>query len=125
DTGAAFFLRPEDIKNGLVRDLAPLIDSDPQFGRDVVSPGELPAGQDGVYFLPRTLQLELLSYNKDLWSRSGLPAPNPDWTWSDLLAGAEQLAQKRGDTVDVYGFAGGGDGLAVLGGLLTEAGFDI
>ncbi len=125
DTGATFFLRPEDIKNGLVRDLAPLIDADPQFDRDDFYPGALAAGQGGVYIVPRTLRLELLSYNKDLWSRRGLPAPNPDWTWSDLLAAAEQLAQKRGDTVDVYGFAGGGgDGLAALGGLLTEAGVD-
>jgi len=129
DTGATFFLRPEDIKNGLVRDLAPLIDADPQFDRDDFYPGALAtgSGSSGVYLLPRTLQLALLSYNKDLWSRRGLPAPKPDWTWSDLLAAAEQLAQKRGDTVDVYGFAGGGDrGLAALGGvLLTEAGVDI
>jgi len=125
DTGATFFLRPEDIKNGLVRDLAPLIDADPQFDRDDFYTGALAAGQGGVYIVPRTLRLELLSYNKDLWSRRGLPAPKPDWTWSDLLAAAEQLAQKRGDTVDVYGFTGGGDSLAALGGLLTEAGVDI
>ncbi|HJZ48459.1 MAG TPA: extracellular solute-binding protein [Roseiflexaceae bacterium] len=128
DTAATFFLRPEDIKNGLVRDLAPLIDADPQFDRDDFYPGALAtgSGSSGVYMLPRTLRLALLSYNKDLWSRRGLPAPKPGWTWSDLLAAAQQLAQKRGDTVDVYGFAGGGDdGLAALGGLLTEAGVDI
>ncbi|HEX9371833.1 MAG TPA: extracellular solute-binding protein, partial [Roseiflexaceae bacterium] len=126
DTAATFFLRPEDIKNGLVRDLAPLIDADPNFDRDDYYPGALAAGSgnSGVYMLPRTLRLALLSYNKDLWARRGLPAPKPDWTWSDLLAAAEQLAQKRGDTVDVYGFAEGSDSLAALDGLLTEAGVD-
>ena len=52
-----------------------------------------------------------------------MPAPKADWTWSDLLATAEQLAQKRGDTVDVYGLADGGNGERA-GGLLAEAGFD-
>src|SRR5262245_293889 len=125
DTAATFFLRPEDIKNGLVRDLAPLIDADPSFDRDDYYPGALAAGTDGgIYLLPHTLRLGLLSYNKDLWDKRGLPAPKPDWTWSDLLAAAAQLAQKRGDTVDVYGLAGGSSGLAALGGLLTEAGVD-
>jgi ABC-type glycerol-3-phosphate transport system substrate-binding protein len=125
DTAATFFLRPEDIKNGLVRDLAPLIDADPSFDRDDYYPGALTSGSDSsVYMLPRTLHLALLSYNKDLWARRGLPAPKPGWTWSDLLATAEQLAQKRGDTVDVYGLADGRGGLAALGGLLTEAGVD-
>jgi ABC-type glycerol-3-phosphate transport system substrate-binding protein len=125
DTAATFFLRSTDIKNGLVRDLAPLIDADPSFDRADYYTGALAADADGgIYLLPHTLQLELLSYNKDLWARRGLPAPKPDWSWSDLLAAAEQLAQKRGDTVDVYGLADGSGGQAVLGGLLTEAGVD-
>jgi multiple sugar transport system substrate-binding protein len=125
DTAATFFLRPEDIKNGLVRDLAPLIDADPSFERDDYYPGALsPDSKGGIYMLPRTLRLALLSYNKDLWARRGLPAPKPDWTWSDLLATAEQLAQKRGDTVDVYGLADGSSGVTALGGLLIEAGVD-
>jgi ABC-type glycerol-3-phosphate transport system substrate-binding protein len=125
DTAATFFLRAEDVKNGLVRDLAPLIDADPSFDRDDYYPGALTAGADGgIYLLPRSLRLDLVSYNKDLWDKRGVPAPKTDWTWSDLLATAEQLAQKRGDTVDVYGLADGGNGLNALGGLLAEAGFD-
>jgi ABC-type glycerol-3-phosphate transport system substrate-binding protein len=126
DTAAAFFLRPEDIANGLVRDLKPLIEADPGFESDDFYPGALaPSGaNDGIYMLPRMLRISLLSYNKDLWARRGLPAPSPNWTWNDLLAAAEQLAQKRGDTVDVYGLADGSGGLMALRGLLTEAGFD-
>ncbi|MFL5805021.1 MAG: ABC transporter substrate-binding protein [Roseiflexaceae bacterium] len=124
DTAAVFFLRPEDIANGLVRDLKPLIEADSSFDRDDFYPGALaPSGaNDGIYLLPRTLRISLLSYNKELWVRRGLPPPKPDWSWSDLLAAAEQLAQKRGDTVDVYGLAEGGGGLTALRGLLMEAG---
>jgi ABC-type glycerol-3-phosphate transport system substrate-binding protein len=124
DTAAVFFLQPEDIANGLVRDLKPLIEADSSFERDDFYPGALaPSGaNDGIYLLPRTLRISLLSYNKDLWARRGLPPPKPDWTWSDLLAAAEQLAQKRGDSVDVYGLAEGSGGLEALRGLLTEAG---
>jgi multiple sugar transport system substrate-binding protein len=126
DTAASFFLRPEDIANGLVRDLKPLLEADPSFERDDYYPGALaPADAGGgIYLLPRTLQLSLLSYNKDLWAQRGLPPPKPGWTWSDLLAAAEQLAQRRGDTVDVYGLAEGSTGIAALSGLLAEAGVD-
>ncbi len=125
DTAATFLLRPEDIKNGLVRDLAPLIDADSSFDRDDYYAGALTPGSDGgIYLLPRELRLALLTYNKDLWAKRGLAAPKPDWTWSDVLAAAEQLAQRRGDTVDIYGLADGSNGLAVLGGLLVEAGVD-
>jgi multiple sugar transport system substrate-binding protein len=124
DTAAAFFLRPEDIKNGLVRDLKPLIDGDSTFDRGDFYPGALEAASlnDGIYMLPRTLHLTLLSYNKDLWARRGLPPPQPNWTWSDLLGTAAQLAEKRGDTVDVYGLAESSGGAVPLAGLLAEAG---
>lgn len=123
DTAAAFFLRPEDIAAGLVRDLAPLIEADPSFERDDFYPSAL-APSGSVYLLPRALRLDLLSYNRDLWAKRGLPPPSTSWSWSDVLAAAEQLTERRGDTVEVYGLAGPSGGLAVLGGLLTEAGID-
>lgn len=123
DTAAAFFLRPEDIAAGLVRDLAPLIEADPSFGRDDFYPSAL-APSGSVYLLPRALRLDLLSYNRDLWAKRGLPPPSPSWSWSDLLAAAEQLTERRGDTVEVYGLADPSGGLSALGGLLTEAGIE-
>jgi multiple sugar transport system substrate-binding protein len=127
DTAAVFFLRPEDIRNGLVRDLQPLIDADPAFDRDDFYPGTLATAgaNNGIYLLPHSIDISLLSYNKDLWARRGLPAPKPDWTWSDLLATAEQLAQKRGDKVDVYGLLGWSGGVTPLQGLLEAAGVNL
>jgi ABC-type glycerol-3-phosphate transport system substrate-binding protein len=96
---------PEAISNGWVRDLAPLIDADAAFDRTDLYSGALDAvSQDGhTYMLPRTFNVPLMFYNKDLWARHGLPAPKWDWTWADALAAAEQLAQKQGNSVEVYG----------------------
>lgn len=96
---------PAAIRNGWVRDLAPLIDADAAFDRADLYPGALDAvSQDThIYMLPRTFNIPLMFYNKDLWAKRGLPDPKPDWTWADALADAEQLAHKQGDTVEVYG----------------------
>jgi len=96
---------PEAIRNGWVRDLAPLIDADAAFDRADLYPGALDAvSQDGhIYMLPRTFNVPLMFYNKDLWAKRGLPAPKPDWTWADALAAAEQLAHKQGNAVEAYG----------------------
>ena len=53
----------------------------------------------------------------------GLPAPKPDWRWSDIKAAAEQLARKRGATIEVYGMADWELGLPGLWAELAEAGF--
>lgn len=127
DTATSFFVRAEDIKNGLLRDLKPLMDADPNFNRDDFYPGALESASldNGIYMLPSKLRISLLSYNKELWDARGLPSPKPDWTWQDMLAAAEQLAQKRGDTVEVYGYLDWGDGFTVLLGELAQAGINL
>jgi ABC-type glycerol-3-phosphate transport system substrate-binding protein len=132
DTAIVVDVRPEDMRGGLVYDLKPLIDADagavgePPL-RDDFYPGALDAGSmnGSVYLLPRSLHIPLLSYNKDLWARRGLPAPGPDWTWSDLKAAAEHLAQKRGDMVDVYGLLDWGSGYGSLLAELAASGVDL
>ncbi len=127
DTSSAFFVRPEEISSGLLRDLTPLIESDPDFNRDDYFPITLAAGsqEGGLYMLPHTMFIQLLSYNKALWAARGLPDPKPDWTWDDLLAAAEQLAQKRGDEVEVYGLLDWGGGFTLLLGELSKAGVSV
>jgi multiple sugar transport system substrate-binding protein len=127
DTAAVFFIRPEDMKNGLLHDLKPLIDADPDFNADDYYPGVLdPVSLSGAtYMLPRTVRIQLMSYNKDLWAARGLPAPKPDWTWNDMLGAAEQLAQKRGNEVDVYGLLDWGSGQTALFNELAESGVNL
>ncbi len=126
DTASIYFIRSEDMRNGLLYDLRPLIDADPDFDADDFYAGAFdPASLDGAtYMLPRTLQIQLLSYNKDLWAARGLPPPKPDWTWKDMLGAAEQLASKRGDEVDVYGMVDWG-GFTTLLNELADAGIDV
>ncbi len=127
DTGSAFFVRPEDIRNGYLRDLRPLMDADPNFDINDYYPITLGGVSDGnsVYALPRTMRIQLLSYNKALWDASGLPAPDPNWSWNDLMGAAAQLARKNGTTVETYGLVDGSNGFLALLGELDAAGVNI
>lgn len=126
DTAHTFGLSRGAIERGYVLDLAPLIQADSSFDRSDFYPGALESVsfEGGIYMLPRSLWLQLLSYNKDLWERAGLAAPRPDWTWEDLLLAAEQIARKRGDKVEVYGMVDW-SGLTLLDGLLSQAGVSL
>src|SRR5205085_2317578 len=104
---ATFSVSPDAIAQGWVYDLTPLIEADSTFDRADFYPGVLEAAShDGhIYQLPSRLNVPLLAYNKDLWAARGLPAPDPNWSWSDVFAAAQQLVQKQGNTVQVYGLA--------------------
>jgi ABC-type glycerol-3-phosphate transport system substrate-binding protein len=120
-------MSPEDIKNGYVHDRTPLIEADPAFDRDDFYPAALAAAsqEGGIYMVPRSVTVSLLSYNRDLWARRGVPAPKPDWTWADLIAAAEQLAEKRGDQVEIYGLVSWDSGFTALFGELAQAGINL
>ncbi len=118
----------EQFRQGLLCDLTPLIDGDPSFDRDDFYPGALSsatAAGGSIYKLPQTLYVPLLFYNKDLWAARNLAAPKPGWTWQDVEAAAQQLAQKQGSTVQVYGLADDDGYLAVLLTKLKSAGLDL
>jgi ABC-type glycerol-3-phosphate transport system substrate-binding protein len=118
----------QQFRLGLLHDLKPLMDADPDFNADDYYPGAFSSvtGSGGaIYQLPQTLNVKLLFYNRDLWAAGGLPVPNPDWTWQDLEAAAQQLVQKQGDTVTVYGLADDDSYLAVLLNELKSAGLDL
>ncbi|HET9223580.1 MAG TPA: extracellular solute-binding protein [Roseiflexaceae bacterium] len=118
----------EQFQQGLLYDLTPLIDGDPSFDRDDFYPGALSSATSAggaIYKLPLTLHVPLLFYNKDLWAARNLAVPKPDWTWQDVEAAAQQLAQKQGSTVRVYGLADDDAHLAVLLTKLNSAGLDL
>ncbi|GEM_PF-1405257 len=123
DTGVAPFLFQSDIDRGLYYNLTPLIDADPSFDRDDYYTSAF--SHDDIFMLPSNLWLSMINYNRTLWEQQGLATPSPDWTWSDVLATAQQLTQKRGNTIDVYGMIDGRNGLNALLGLLREQGFDL
>ena len=127
DTFPSMFAGPGgEVASSYVADLRPLMEADPTFERDDFQPGALePASDGGLYVLPTTLSVQTLSYNRDLWEAAGLSAPETGWSWDDLLAAAEQLTERQGDEVLVYGLDDSRDGAVVLAGLLVEAGVPV
>lgn len=105
DTSVSLFWGSEVIDTGYLHDLKPFIDTDPSFRPDDFYSGALDVSRqgNGIYFVPQTLSLPLLSYNKDLWATRGIPAPQPQWTWNDLIEAARRLAVKRNNVVETYG----------------------
>jgi ABC-type glycerol-3-phosphate transport system substrate-binding protein len=116
----------ESIQKGWVRDMTPLMNADANFNKDDFYPGALvPLGdKQGIYMLPHTLYVPLLSYNKTLWKSHNLPDPKPDLSWDELLAVAQQLTQKNGDKVGVYGLLDWDVGMELLQHKLVAAGLD-
>lgn len=61
----------------------------------------LPGGQvDGVqYLVPLTVQGVLPVYDADAFREAGLDPDNPPTTWEELLAAAQELTVRDGDTI--------------------------
>jgi ABC-type glycerol-3-phosphate transport system substrate-binding protein len=127
DTAPAFALTPEAFGSGLMLDLAPLMDADSAFKRDDFLPGALEQyiSKGGTWVLPRYLNVQVLSYNKDLFKAAGLPEPKAGWTWTDLLGNAEQLGKKSGSKVDTYGYLDSSGGFLPLIALLQDQSIDL
>lgn len=94
---------PGEFIHPALADLQPLIDADPTFDRADFAPAVLPNGGAGLRILPLRVRIPLLAYNRDLWTQRGLAAPQLDWSWPDLLAAAQRLAERQGDTIETYG----------------------
>jgi ABC-type glycerol-3-phosphate transport system substrate-binding protein len=127
DTAPAFFAGPEAYGSNLMLDLKPLMDADSAFDRGDFYPGALEqyTVNGGTWMLPRYLNVQLLSYNKDLFANANLPTPKPGWTWTDLLGVSEQIAKKSGSRVDTYGFLDPSGGFLPLIALLNEQKIDL
>ncbi|MEM8530390.1 MAG: extracellular solute-binding protein [Chloroflexota bacterium] len=114
------------IEPGLLTDLTPHMEADASFDQEDFYPGALDIVSRGnsTYIIPQQIQVPLLAYNKDMWSASGLPQPDLTWSWPDLLATAEQLAQTRGNDVEVYGLLEFGSGSLFLLSELDQTGIN-
>lgn len=111
-----------------LHDLTPLMDADPSFDTDDFYPGAFiqHPSNSAIYGIQQDIPIRFLLYNQSLWEAQGLPPPTPDWSWDDLFAAAEQLAQQRGSAEDVYGFMGswGSFSEAIIA-VFTQAGLDL
>jgi ABC-type glycerol-3-phosphate transport system substrate-binding protein len=127
DTAAPFFIQAEDIAAGTFADLQPLVDADPSFDPSDFQPGALAAVtvDGGLFAIPRTINVSLLAYNRDLFAARGVAEPTVDTSWGELLALAEQIGERRGGEVETYGYTDWSSGFIPLVGLLGEAGVDL
>ncbi len=110
-----------------LHNLAPLIDADATFDKADFYPAAFTIDRQtgAIYAVAREVGIPLLFYHQDYWTQRGLAPPKPDWTWNDVLAAAEQLAQKRGNTVEMYGLLDDwGSADEILAQVFTTAGID-
>ncbi|HNP71314.1 MAG TPA: extracellular solute-binding protein [Kouleothrix sp.] len=127
DTAPSSTVAPETLGSSLMLDLTPHMDADSSFKRDDFYPGALEQYtiKGALRVLPRYVNVQLLSYNKDLFKNAGIPEPKLGWSWNDLLGIAEQMAKKNGSKVDTYGFLDSSGSFVPFVALLKEQGIDL
>lgn len=84
---------PYLVRKGILKPLE--FSSSASFEPAQYFPGLLEPGQiDGKqYLLPGDFSTLVLYYNKFLFSKAGVPFPEDNWTWDDLLAAARMLTK--------------------------------
>jgi multiple sugar transport system substrate-binding protein len=96
----------DPVDMGLVRDLEPLMDADPNFQRDDFYPGALERSQwdGGTWSLPTRVMYDVIYFDKDAFDEAGVSYPEPGWTWDDFLAAANAVTVREGGDVTQWGF---------------------
>lgn len=90
------------VNNGLLQDLRPFIENDPEFKLTDYYQNVLATYQRGeaIYAIPNDFTPMVMYYNKDLFDAAGVPYPKPGWNFDDFLRIAQQLTRGK-----VYGFS--------------------
>ncbi|MFG3103683.1 ABC transporter substrate-binding protein [Streptomyces sp. NPDC048182] len=94
---------------GLYADAGQLLPLETEGPDAVLDPAAFPADlvslyrwRNVQYGAPKDFDTVALWFNKELFDRAGADHPNADWTWQDLIEGAERVTDRRRD---VYGIA--------------------
>lgn len=127
DVAPSWWITKEAMGSPLILDMKPYLDADTGFDRDDYYPGVLErfTVNGSIYTLPRTVNLQALSYNKTLFESESIPLPQNTWSFDDLLATAERLAKVENGKVVRYGWFDSSGGSIVLLNLMAKAGIDI
>ena len=110
-----------------VRNLTPFIDADTTLSRDDFYAGLLSPEQtaQGVALLPAMLRVELLSYNKQLFTAQGLSSPRLTGDLTAILTAAEQLAENQKTNKPIYGLLDDTGGIGSLRRELAATNMDL
>jgi len=97
---------PETIREGLVRDLAPFIEAEPDLHLDDFYTGTLESYQwdGGIWALPTDVNFPLIFFDKDAFDEAGVPYPEMGWSWDDFVATAKTLTTREMDQAPRWGF---------------------
>ncbi len=95
---------PGFAKSGVLRDLGPFLASDAELKRDDFYRPVMDAmsWKGTLYGIPRDLSNLVMFYNRRLFDEAGVPYPEANWTYEDMVEKAQRLT--RGDQFGV-GFA--------------------
>jgi multiple sugar transport system substrate-binding protein len=95
-------------RNGIIADLTPFIQSDPEFDLDHYYPSLVKMGQidSRQIAIPIVFSTLVLYYNKNHFDMAGIPYPDSTWAWDDFLRAAKRLTKydKSGQIVRCGGF---------------------
>lgn len=97
-------LLPGFAHRGALRDLGPFLAEDAELERESFFEPVMDAmsWKGTLYGIPRDLSNLVMFYNRRLFDEAGVPYPEPDWTYEDMVAKAKRLT--HGDQFGV-GFA--------------------
>lgn len=97
----------EDFQQGVLRDLQPLMEADPNFRPEGFYPAALEPfrWRGSTWAIPRSIDPMLIFYDKDAFDEAGVPYPQPGWTWEEFVDKARVLTVRREGEVARYGFA--------------------
>lgn len=73
---------------GVMKNLEPLMEKDPDFDEEKYFSSSLRSGQHGAvqYALPYETVPTLMFVNKTLLAKEGIAMPNPDWNWDTMYS---------------------------------------
>lgn len=84
------------VQGGIVLDMQPLADADPNFDLSDVYPNMLDlsrVGGEGLYMIPSAYDVVTMYYNKTMFEETGAPLPTADMTWDDLIAACKIIME--------------------------------
>lgn len=112
---------------GVMKNLEPLMEKDPDFDEEKYFSSSLRSGQYGEvqYALPYETVPTLMFVNKTLLAKEGIAMPNPDWNWDTMYSICQKTTKDLdGDGVlDQFGYYNFGwmDAVYSNGGEIFEA----
>jgi multiple sugar transport system substrate-binding protein len=98
--------------DGLVGDITPDLKAGmpysqsywiPGFLSSYIPPSDAPFGAGQVFGLPNEADATVIMYNENEFKAAGVPFPQNNWTWSEMLADAAKLRIGSGASQKQYG----------------------